>query len=216
VIRAALSTAVAAGLYGFALGSAHSEIYARNNLLKFPLLIAITAAVCATSYWVAARVAAAHLSFAGVQRTTWKLFHDSAILLASLSPVVFFVGRAMRSADDGRLGEYDRFLALNMGAIALAGGIALVRQGRELLLGRGMPSRRATLLIGGWLFLTLGVGGQAAFYMRPFFGFPATRGNVPPLFLGAEPDVRGATNFYEAVWQTVRQPPLPQRWPERR
>ena len=34
------------------------------------------------------------------------------------------------------------------------------------------------------------------------FGLPASRGGSPPLYLGATPDVRGATNFYEAVWQT--------------
>jgi hypothetical protein len=55
----------------------------------------------------------------------------------------------------------------------------------------------------------LGVGGQAAFFMRPFFGFPATRGNTPPFFVGAKPDLRGATNSYEAVWPTIRRPRLP-------
>jgi len=73
---------------------------------------------------------------------------------------------------------------------------------------------RVLVLVSLWLALTLGVGGQAAFYMRPFFGFPATRGNTPPFFLGAEPDVRGARNFYEAIAQTVWHPPLPRQWPK--
>ena len=38
---------------------------------------------------------------------------------------------------------------------------------------------------------------------------PPTRGAHPPFFLGAAPDLRGATNFYEAVMQTLSKPPLP-------
>jgi len=52
--------------------------------------------------------------------------------------------------------------------------------------------------------------------MRPFFGFPLTRGDVPPFFFGAEPDARGATNFCEAVPQTLQRPPLPSTWPSSR
>jgi hypothetical protein len=91
-----------------------------------------------------------------------------------------------------------------------------VRQARELLREHGLSRGRTLALISAWLALTLGVGGQAAFYLRPFFGFPATRGNHPPFFLGAAPDVRGATNFYEAVLQTLSHPPLPQSWPKSR
>lgn len=216
MMRAALTTLLASATYGYALGSAHSELYAARNLLKFPLLIGVTAAVCALSWWVVARLLAAPLSFAGVQRTTWRLFRDSAVLLASLAPIVFFVGRVLRSTDDGRLGEYDGFLAANVFAVAVAGSLALVRQARELLGERGLPRARASTLVALWLALTLGVGGQAAFYMRPFFGFPATRGNTPPFFLGAQSDLRGATSFYEMAWQTVRNPPLPKRWPSAR
>jgi hypothetical protein len=214
MIRSAALTLSSAALYGFALGSAHSELYAARNLLKFPLLVAITGAVCALSWWLVARLAGAPLSFGGVQRAAGKLFRDASVLLASLAPAVFFVARCLRATDDGQLGDYDSFLAFNLAAVALAGSLALLRQARALLVSAQLAPARATLLVASWLVLSLAVGGQAAFVMRPFFGFPATRGARPPLFLGAEPDVRGATNFYEAVLQTLQRPALPQRWPE--
>lgn len=122
---------------------------------------------------------------------------------------MFFVARVARATDDGRLGEDDAFLALNMACVAASGTLALVRQAGELLIGRELSKARASALVGTQLALSLLVGGQAAFSMRPLFGLPAMRGNVPPWFLGHEADLRGATNFYESVWQTIRQPPPP-------
>lgn len=210
-MRAALVTALCAAAYGFALGSAHSELYAVRNLAKLPLLVLVTGVVCALAYFVIARGSGARLSFLDVQRATWRLFHDLAVILASLSPAVFFLARTARATDDGKLGSYDAFLAFNVVAFGCAGTLALVRQARGLFTEHAVAPARANVLVACWLALSLGVGGQAAFYLRPFFGFPATRGNTPPFFLGAEPDLRGATNFYEAVWQTIRRPALP-RW----
>lgn len=196
-------------LYGYALGAAHSELYATRNLLKFPLLIVVTAAVCSLSYWMFARLVGAPLSFPQVQRVTWRLFQDASVLLASLAPVVFFQARVLRATDDGQLGSYDSYVAFNVLAIGASGTLALILQARRLFREHGLSSVRARVLSGAWLVLSLGVGGQAAFYMRPFFGFPATRAFTPPFFLGAEADLRGATNFYEAVLQTLQRPPLP-------
>lgn len=203
-----LRTCALAAVYGFCLGSAHSDLYAARNLVKFPLLLAVTAAVCALSHWLLARALLVPLGCGQVQRAIWQLFHDASLLLASLAPVVFFVGRSLRATDDGRLGGYDTFLGVNVLAIGAAGSLALVRQARDLLRERAVAAPRARALVAGWLVLSLAVGGQAAFYLRPFFGLPATRGGDPPFLLGAAPDLRGATNFYEAVWQTVVRPPL--------
>jgi hypothetical protein len=205
-------TLLGSAAYGYALGSAHSELYALRHLLKFPLLISVTGAVCTPSYWIVARTCGAPLSFASVQRRVWSLFRDGALLLASLAPVIYFLARVARSTDDGELGEYDSFLALNIACVAGVGALALARQMRELVHGQALSLRLAGVLVCVWLALSSAVGGQAAFYMRPFFGFPATRGNVPPWFLGPAPDLRGATNFYEAVWQTLRAPRV-ERWP---
>lgn len=211
MIRTALATFAAAACYGVALGAAHSELYAARNALKFPLLIVVTSTVCSLGYWMAARMLLAPLSFADAQRASWTLFRDVSILLASLAPVVLFLAIVMRTQDDGRLGEYDFFLGANIAAIAFAGLLALIRQVKFLGQTYALSSARAAALVVAWAALSAGVGGQAAFYMRPFFGFPATRGANPPFFLGATPDLRGATNFYEAVLQTTSRPPLP-KW----
>ena len=61
-----------------------------------------------------------------------------------------------------------------------------------------------------WLVLSLLVGGQFAFYLRPFFGIASLTG-APPFLLGDEPTVTGARNFYEVVWQFVVGASLPGR-----
>lgn len=216
MIRSTLIALVGAAVYGFALGSAHSELYAARNLVKFPALLVTTSAVCATAWWIVARALNSGLSFRAVQHAVWRLFRDSALLLASLSPAVLFCARVLRATDDGNLGGYDGFLAANLGAVAVCGVLAFARQGTQLFRSSSLTRARAFALATCWLALTLGVGGQAAFFMRPFFGFPLTRGNTPPFFLGAEPDARGATNFYEAVLQTLERPPLPSTWPNSR
>src|SRR5690348_6303497 len=141
--RLLLGALIGPAAYGFALGSAHSELYASRNLVKMPLLILVTACVCSLSYWVAARAFAAPLSFASVQRSAWKLFQDLGILLGSLSPAIFFVARVARANDDGELGEYDAFLALNVACVGASGTIALVHQTKELLAAHGLAAGRA-------------------------------------------------------------------------
>lgn len=209
MIRSVLAAWVALALYGFALGVAHSELYATRNLVKFPLLVTVTAIVCSLSWWILARAFGAQLTFANVQRTAWVMFRDLGFLLASLAPVVTFFAIAARNTDDGQLGEYDRFLGLNIACIAACGVIALGKGVQSLFTTHRIERARAVGLVAAWLLVAAVVGGQAAFFMRPFFGFPATRGGNPPFFLGAAPDLRGATNFFEAVRQTVERPELP-------
>jgi hypothetical protein len=152
------------------------------------------------------------LSFGRVQQLTWALFRDLSALLASLAPANFFFAMILLHTDDSRLGEYSLFLGLNMIFVASSGTLALLRQTRSLIRSIEISRGRARALVFSWLFLTLFVGGQVAFYMRPFFGLPASRGCTPPFMVGAEADVRGATSFYEAVIQILEEPPLPTSW----
>jgi hypothetical protein len=202
-------TLLAAAAYGYALGAAHDHLYATRNLLKFPLLIASTAGICALSYWFVALALGARLRFLAVQGAAWGLFTDTCAMLASASPVVLFLALVMRGSDDGHVGEYDMFLSTNVALIAVAGTLALVRRANALLPLTGRGLRRRVAVVVAWLSLTLFVGGQVAFLMRPLFGLPATRGGTPPWFLWNEPDLRGATNFYVALWQTVQRRQLP-------
>jgi hypothetical protein len=47
------------------------------------------------------------------------------------------------------------------------------------------------------------VGSQWSWYLRPFCGVATVNA---PFMLGAEPDFRGATNFYQAVYQIFAAP----------
>lgn len=209
MLRVLVTTSVAAAIYGFTLGYAHSDLYALRNLVKLPVLLWITAALTSLAAWIFSGMMGAGLSFVEMQRVSWRMQRDAALILLSLAPVTLFVAIDLRTNDGGPLGEYDEFLGLNMVFVALAGTVALVRQARELFAARGLAWRRSSTLVVGWVILSGFIGGQAAFVLRPFFGFPATRGGSPPWFLGSTPDLRGATNFYECALQTLERPSIP-------
>lgn len=212
MVRTVAILVVAAAAYGFSVGLAHDLLYAWRNLVKVPLLMLSTGGLCALAYFVVALFLGINRSFRRIQELSMNLFRDLTVLLASLVPVNLFLALMLRFTDDHGLGEYDLFLGLNVAFVAVSGSLALVRQAREVLRADAVSGRRASAVVGLWLGLTLLVGGQAAFYMRPMFGLPASRGQSPPWFLGAEPDVRGASNFYEMVLQAIQKPPLPQSW----
>ena len=195
--------------YGFALGSAHSPLYAARNLLKFPLLIALTAGVCALAYWVVARALGAPLGPRAVLRAVLDTFTAIAVLLASLAPAVLFTAVVLARTDDGQLGSYYLFFGANLVLVALSGTLALVQRARSLCTAHGLRAATSARVVVAWIALTLFVGGQASFLLRPFFGLPATRGGAPPWFLGTTADVRGATSFYEMVLLVGRDAPLP-------
>lgn len=212
MIRSLTVLVLGSAVYGFTVGSAHCWLYATRNLIKLPLLLVSTGLVCGLAYFVTGQFFAWGLSFRRVQRLTWALFRDLSILLASLAPANFFFAMILVHTDDSRLGEYSLFLGLNIVFVACGGALALLGQARSLIRSIDISRARAGALVLAWLGLSLFVGGQVAFFMRPFFGLPASRGNTPPFMVGAEADVRGATNFYEAVIQLFEEPPLPRTW----
>lgn len=197
----------AAALYGFSAGAVRSWRYASLNLVKLPLLICICATTCAGAYFLVARLLAPSLTFADVRRLVLAGYADLAELLASLSPVCLFLALTIRApASTVDLGEYPWFLAANLVLIAGSGVLAIARQ-TAMLLGRHALARwRAIALIAGWLGCSLLVGGQAAWYLRPFFGNRAVPDDGS-FCLGSRPDFRGATSFYEAVQHLVAPPP---------
>ena len=216
--RRPLVIVAAAALYGFAIGSVHSGWLARWDLAKFPLFLLLTSQICAVAYAVFARFIAARLSFREVWDLSMATYRDVAVLLASLSPVSFFLARTVVQPDARSLGEYPLFLGLNVGFIAVCGIVALVRQTLRLLRRHGIAFGRAAAVTVAWLALSLFAGAQCAWFFRPFFG-PSTIEH-PPVIEGWGEDYRGATSFYEAVYHLLDPPPLPddyflrsgQRW----
>lgn len=200
---------LASALYGFSIGCVHSVRFGLHNVLKFPLLFLITGAACAAVYFLwMFLIGGARPRFIDVQRLAMRLYRDAALLLAALAPANLFLARTIVPPDAHSLHEYPLFLGLNVGFIAVAGTLALIRQVGALSRYHPWSLSRRCAIAGGWLALSLLVGGQAAWTLRPFFGVRSISGAETRLFLGSAPDYRGATNFYEAVYNVVRPTPL--------
>ena len=195
-------SAACAAAYGFAIGAGKNFTYAWRSAVKFPLLLLGTAACCSLAWFVTARFLGVTLRFMEVQQRSWALFRTVAALLASLAPVAWFLGRSMAAPDVRDLGGYPDFVGTNMVFVAASGCVALLLQVGSLAQSRELTRGRATAVAAAWLALSLLVGGQLAFWLRPFFGIASLTG-APPFLLGDEPTVTGARNFYEVVWQFV-------------
>ncbi len=206
MMRSLATMVTAAAVYGFCIGASNSWLYAERNLVKFPLLVITTAMVCAVSYFVLARFLGAELSFVRVQRLVLGIFRDTAVLLASLSPVVFYLAMTMQRPVEHDLGDYPLFQGGNVLAIAICGCIAVRLQSRRLLAVERLTGPQRALLLWSWMLVSLLVGGQAAWIMRPFFGIKGPGESNPPFFTGQAPDFRGARSFYEACYNLVLPP----------
>jgi hypothetical protein len=141
-----------------------------------------------------------------VQRLVLAVFRDLSVLLASLGPVVLFVGLCMTRPSHEDLADYPMFQGLNVAFIALCGCLAVRRQGGLLLREHGLVPGLRNALVAGWMLLSLFAGGQAAWYMRPFFGIDPPGPEGVAWCFGTEPDFRGARSIYEAVWNLVALP----------
>ncbi len=200
-LAARIATIVAGGaVYGFALGAGKNLLYAYRSAIKFPLLLLGTAAICALAHFMLARFLAVPLTLRAVVTASLQFAADLAVLLASLAPVSLFLGRTMIRPVGTDLGGYPEFVTTNMVFVAGAGALALHAQVHRLGIGIGIGRARAWLLAAIWLAVSLLVGGQLAFWLRPFFGIASLTG-APPFLLGDEPTATGARNFYEVVWQ---------------
>jgi hypothetical protein len=205
-MRSLVLLVASASIYGFAIGASTSWTYAARNLAKFPLLMLGTAAVCALCYDVLARFLGAGFGFVAVQRAVLAVFRDTAVLLASLSPAVFWFARTMMRPSGRDLGDYPLFQGFNVVAIAVCGCLAVRLQAKRLLAQHELGVRKRNVLLGSWMLVSLLVGGQLAWYLRPFFGIAGPDVPPPRWFDGDTPDFRGARSFYEAVWNLVAPP----------
>ncbi|MDP6507160.1 MAG: hypothetical protein QF886_26270 [Planctomycetota bacterium] len=199
--------AAASAIYGFAIGSAHSMGVASRNLIKFPVLIFLTALLCSVAYALFGQFLTRKLTPRASLGIALGIFRDLSILLASLSPVAFFLAWTITQPEGQELNEYPLFLGLNVVFIAVCGVVAVAHQLAALISEYQLELQKAVAMILIWMALSLFVGGQCAWYLRPFF-VPSTFRTVP-FIEGAKPDYRGARSFYEAVYHLVSPPPLP-------
>ena len=202
--RLAVAIAAAAA-YGFSCGTVHGFRLATVNLIKFPLLILVTAATCSLGWSVFSVFLSRELDLVRVQRLSLDTFHDLSVLLAALSPVIVFLGLTVeKPRSTVELGEYPFFLGLNVVAIALCGTLALIRQAAGLLRRYGLSRMRGTAITLLWLAVSLVAGGQCAWFFRPYYGLSFMEDL--PFMEGTAPDYRGARSFFEAVYHLVAPP----------
>jgi len=205
MVRRLAVTVLAAAIYGFSCGTVHGLGLATRNLVKFPLLILVTAATCSLGWYVFSVFLSRDLDFVRVQRLSTETFRDLSVLLASLAPVMAFLGlTAVKPTSEESLGEYPLFLGLNVMVIAVCGTFALVRQASVLLRRHGLSRPRGAAITIAWLAISLVAGGQCAWYFRPYYGL-AFMGDLP-FIEGTAPDYRGARSFFEAVYHIVAPP----------
>jgi len=203
--RALVQLVLASGTYGFCIGAVHSWRFALANVVKFPVLILVTTALCAASYFLVARLLAPELRLGSVCQLVLAIYRDAAVLLASLATVCLFIALTMEQPRSlAELADYPAFLAMNVAFVALCGSLAVWRAARAFLRQHQIAARRSAAIVGAWLALSLAVGGQWAWYLRPFVGVRAYQD--VDLVHGTRPDYRGATSFYEAVGHVIVPP----------
>jgi hypothetical protein len=203
MMRSLLTLIASAAAYGFSIGISNSWTYALRNLVKFPLLILSTALICALLYHVLARFLDARFDFVQVQRLVLGIFRDMSRLLAALSPAVCFLAVTMQRPNEHGLGGYPQFLMSNVIAIAICGCLSVYLRSQGHVTDRIVLPRRKNLLIASWMLVSLAVGGQVCWYIRPFFGTSGAGSWNSPWFAGSNPGTDGASNFYAAVYASL-------------
>ena len=205
-MRSLLTLIASSAAYGFSIGLSNSTVYAVRNLVKFPLLILSTCAICAMCYFVLARFLSVTLTFVHVQKVVIAIFRDVAKLLAALALAVAFFALTCDPPEPGSVDDFSVFLGLNVLAIAVCGCVAVYRCSAEHLPSDVVAPKHRKWLLSAWMVTSLLVGGQTCWLIRPFFGVSTTADWTSPWFSGSEPGFRGARSFYEAVWFAISPP----------
>ncbi len=198
--------AVFGGIYGFAIGSVYGPLLGLFNVIKFPVLILTTALICSLAYYVLSKLVTDRLTFRQMQTFGLSAFCDTTKLLASIAPVSIFLAWTFKRADHAGLNEYPYVVGINVAFIAAAGGTAVVARTIRLVRAHGLSRTKGILITTAWLSVSLLVGAQGCWYLRPWFGISAIPEDVP-FILGKKPDFRGATSFYEAAYYIFDPPP---------
>ncbi|MCG3134942.1 MAG: hypothetical protein HMLKMBBP_02360 [Planctomycetes bacterium] len=191
-------------VYGYAIGHVHGPVVAARNLAKFPLLILVTATLCALSFHAFTAVLVRGARLGDVVRLSLATYADIALLLASLAPVSLFLSLTHEPPGPEGLAEYPLVLGVNVAFIAVCGALALARRTLRFAAEQAISRRRAAAVLACWLATSLFAGGQCAWYMRPFFGRRTEPD--PPFMRGRDVEADGISNFYEAVWELCLRP----------
>jgi len=192
-----LVIAVGTGLYGASIGLWRAPLQGVFTALKFPLIILLTCAGNALINGMLAQLLGLPLSFRESSLAILLSFTLAAIILGSLSPVMFFLllNLPPLAEASSRLLAHNINLLAHVGVIAFAGVTANLRL-YGVLVARGGSRAAARKLLAAWLAVNLLVGSQVSWIGRPFIGSPEL-----PVEFFRQDALNG--NFYESVWTAM-------------
>ncbi|MDB4500800.1 hypothetical protein N9224_01325 [Akkermansiaceae bacterium] len=184
------------GSYGLTVGLWRAPLMGGFVVIKMPALIFITLACNGFLNGMLGLLLGSGLGFRQSILAQLLSFAVAAMILGSLSPILFFMALNAPAPDAANADlAHSNYLVIHTVLIAYAGVIANVHLARLLL--AMTPNRRtAAMTLGAWLAGNAFVGAQFSWILRPFFGTPS----LEVAFL-REDAIRGT--FYETVWNSL-------------
>ncbi|MBF0202836.1 MAG: hypothetical protein HQK67_00680 [Desulfamplus sp.] len=186
---------IGGALYGASLGIWRSPLQAVFVAIKFPLLLLLTAFGTSLINGMLAQLLRAQMNFYQSLLAVLMSFALLAILLASFTPLIFFLVWHLPAMDSsGQVDAHRIFLLVNVAVIAFSGTLANLQLYHMLKQICGTRSRQILI---AWLGMNLFLGAQLSWNLRPFFGTPG----LPVTFLRDNPF---DGSFYEAVFILIQ------------
>lgn len=187
-----LCTLAGAGLYGSAIGSWRGEGQMAYAAVKIPSILLLTAAGNAAANALMAPLLGVSIGFRQSMAAVLSGFAITSLVLAALSPVVWFQLWNLPSVDAGWTERGHAFYTIQLTqvlVIGFAGAVGNIRLYQ--LLCRLAPSPTAAIrVLLAWLGGNFLLGTQLTWIFRPYFGSHA----LPVEFLRDHP-LQG--NFFE-------------------
>jgi len=197
LVRTAAVTTLGFALYGFTVGYWRSPIMGGYVAVKMPLLIACTLACNGMLNGMLGLLLGSRLGFRQSLQALLSAFAISALILASIAPVTFFLAWNAPTPDSPEASAaHAGYLLTHTALIAIAGLIGVLRLGR-LLAAYGTSAAVTRSTIAAWVAGNAFLGAQFSWILRPFFGTPT----LEVAFLRENP-MQGS--FYEAVFRSLR------------
>lgn len=197
IARTAAVVVLGFGVYGFTTGFWRSPLMGVYVAAKMPLLIACTLACNGLLNGLLGILLGSGLGFRQSLQALLGAFAISALILASVAPVTFFLALNIPAADsDQARVSHSAYLLTHTFLIGVAGLTGVVRLGK--LLESYCSSRTvARSTLAAWIAGNAFLGMQFSWILRPFFGTPS----LEVAFLRDNP-MRGS--FVEAVWAALK------------
>jgi hypothetical protein len=187
---------IGCGCYGFTMGLWQGWEMASYVGIKLPLVIIATLLVNGMINGMLAMVLGSGIGFRQSIQFLLAGFALMSIILASLSPITFFMALHAPDPSDAGAHQWHSVTLLTHTFMIAYAGIISHRSLLDHVRRFATTPTHGTRTFFVWLVGNLFVGAQISWIMRPFFGSPGLKVQ----FLRDNPM---AGNFYETVWRTI-------------